>query len=62
LTALIGKVGRGFLTAGLAKLNKEHSLSIGFPINGGEMVKLVIPFVGFAPDILDLEVFLYSLA
>lgn len=59
---LIGKVGGGFLTAGLAKLNKEHSLSSWFLMNGGELVELVIPSVEFSPDIGPRKLFSITLA
>jgi hypothetical protein len=41
------------LSGGLAKFNKEQSLSIGSRINGWGMVELVILFVGFSAGFLD---------
>ncbi|HKG89052.1 MAG TPA: hypothetical protein VKA95_12055 [Nitrososphaeraceae archaeon] len=43
------------LSGGLAKFNKEQSLSIGSRINEWGMVELVILFVGFSAGFLDLN-------
>jgi len=57
ITAVLSKVGGGYIGSRLIKFSKEESWAIAFLMNGRGMVELVIAAIGFSSGIIDSTIF-----
>jgi Kef-type K+ transport system membrane component KefB len=56
-TAIVSKLGGGYIGSRLIKFTKNESLAIAFIMNGRGMVELVIASIGFSAGIVDSTLF-----
>jgi Kef-type K+ transport system membrane component KefB len=57
ITAVLSKVGGGYIGSRLIKFSKEECYVIAFLMNGRGMVELVIASIGFSSGIIDSTIF-----
>ena len=57
ITAVLSKVGEGYIGSRLIKFSKEECYVIAFLMNGRGMVELVIASIGFSSGIIDSTIF-----
>ena len=57
ITAVLSKVGGGYIGSRLIKFSKEECFAIAFLMNGRGMVELVIASIGFSSGIIDSTIF-----
>jgi Kef-type K+ transport system membrane component KefB len=57
ITAILSKVGGGYIGSRLIKFSKEECYVIAFLMNGRGMVELVIASIGFSSGIIDSTIF-----